>query len=138
MFHGATYAPTPRQIEFRLQIAPRCWMCASDMPTSPMHLMKQIVPNRYITSDAIKFSKIGGRHGTLIFHSPPTVSLVANANLERIKYLSARLKASTCHRVDKYFYLGKKCIPNLRHFIINLFLGDQPGSKSTAVSIIEV
>jgi hypothetical protein len=35
-----------------------------------MHSPKQIVPSRSITCATIKFSKIGGRHDTLIFHSP--------------------------------------------------------------------
>jgi hypothetical protein len=49
---------------------PRCWVCTSGAPMSPMHSQNQIVPSRSITC-AIKFSNIGGRHGTLIFNFPP-------------------------------------------------------------------
>jgi hypothetical protein len=60
---------------------------------SPMHLPKQIIPSRSITCDVIKFSKIGGRHSTLIFHFP-TMRLFLSSRTSRA-ILKARASGSS-------------------------------------------
>jgi hypothetical protein len=83
MVRGVAYAPTPQQIDFRLQITLSALLSE--------YLWHANVTNTFtkverlsicITCAAIKFSKIGGRHGTVVFHSPPDMVVPVLKNLQ--------------------------------------------------------
>jgi hypothetical protein len=63
-----------------------------------MPLPRQNIPSRCITCATIKFSKIDGRHGTLIFHSPPDAVVPVLKNLQSHPE-GPRLWAIRCHAV---------------------------------------
>jgi hypothetical protein len=74
---------------------PRLWVCTSSTPMSLMHSSKQIIPSRSITCAAIKFSKIGGRHGT--YSTPPPDAVVPVLKNLQGRPEDPRLWSIRCH-----------------------------------------